>query len=121
MIIGIFMKKLLISISILMLTLPLCAELKQDPTTCRYYSHPSNQEINQNEYHQLVWACKDILKYHAQEHAALLAQYPDMYRSGSYDPENKAGKAAVLEYLQRVASLTSMSLLADLKNINFAI
>jgi hypothetical protein len=115
------MKKLSISISILTFVLPLYAELKRDPATYRYCSIPSSQEINQNEYHQLVWTCKDILEHYAQEHAALLAQYPGVYRSGSYDPNNKAGKVTVLQYLERIANPTSMRLLADLKNINFAI
>jgi hypothetical protein len=116
------MKKLVI----MMLTVSgsvfsLNAELKRDETTCRYSSIPATSGINQNEYHQLVWSCKDILSNYAQQQRSLLARYPGAYRSSSYDPENKAGQAAVSQYLQRIATITSLRLLSDLKNINFAI
>lgn len=97
----------------------LLAELKYNPATCRYYSDPATPNINQNEYHQFVWACKDILRRYAQEHAALLARYPGVMGSSAYDPQNKAGKVAVVEYLQRLATPISIRLLNDLQQINF--
>lgn len=115
------MKKLIIMTLMIVSISPLIAELKRNPTTCRYSSIPATREINQDEYHQLVWACKDILSNYAQQHEALLAQYPDLCRSSSYDPDNNAGKAAVLQYLQRMATPTSLRLLSDLQSINFAI
>lgn len=97
------------------------AGLQLNPTTYRYYSVPANPNINQNEYHILVWQCKDILMNHAQSHAALLAQYPGAVRSSAYDPNNIAGKNAVEQYLQRIATPTSVRLLEDLKKKNFVI
>lgn len=34
----------------------------QDAKTFRYYSVPASAEINQDEYHFLVWDCKDLQK-----------------------------------------------------------
>jgi hypothetical protein len=115
------MNKYILTLILLCITGDFYAQLKQDPKTARYFSAPATQDINQNEYHQLVWACKDILNSYAQQHAALLAQYPGATRSSAYDPNNQQGKGAVVQYLQRMATPTSMRLLADLQAINFNI
>jgi len=118
---GGIMNKSLITLLFLCAVGSLSADLKQDPKTARYYSIPATGDINQSEYHQLVWVCKDILNKYAQQHAQLLVQYPGACRSSSYDPENWAGKNAVTQYLQRIATSTSMRLLSDLVKINFCI
>lgn len=118
---GGIMNKSLITLLFLCAVGSLSADLKQDLKTARYYSIPATGDINQSEYHQLVWVCKDILNKYAQQHAQLLAQYPGASRSGAYDPENWAGKNAVTQHLQRIATSTSMRLLSDLEKINFCI
>lgn len=116
------MEKILFFVAFLSLSNIILAKLQKDPVTGRFYSLSSMTEvINQSEYHQLVWTCRDILRSYAREHAALLAAFPGAIRSSNYDPHNIAGKNAVLEYLQRIATPTSLKLLADLKEIDFNI
>ncbi len=101
----------------LTITANLSAQLKQDPKTFRYYSIPATREINKNEYHQLAWTCKDILKNYIQQKEALFAQYGSGTRLG----DNHEGKAAVTQYLQRIATKTSIRLLEDLQAEDFNI
>jgi len=106
------MKKLLMAISMLSFALPLCGELKRDHATYRYYSLPAAPDINQDEYHILVWQCKDIITQHRAATAGSL---------GASSWKLRGGGAMVSEYLQRIATPTSLRLLADLQKINFAI
>jgi hypothetical protein len=116
------MKRLFIAILILhSSTAFLNAKLEHNSATGRFYFSPATPEVDQNEYHTLVWACKDILNRYAQQHQAFLAQYPGAMQSSAYDPNNQAGKNAAKEHLQRIATPTSMRLLADLSSINFNI
>ncbi len=115
------MKKSILTTIFLCAASGLSAQLKQDPKTSRYYSIPNAREINQNDYHQLVWACKDILRNHERQHSAFFAKYPDLRRSSGYNLSLKAGNEAVMQYLQRIATPTSMRLLADLQERNFGI
>ncbi|MEX0848611.1 MAG: hypothetical protein WD055_00080 [Candidatus Dependentiae bacterium] len=94
--------------------LNLNAELKQNPNTFRYYTVPNAPGINQGEYHQMVWICKNIIK----QHYAYMTQFAGGGRS-SYGLNGAQWKTT--EYLQQVATPTSARLLADLKQINFNI
>ena len=107
------MKKIFI-ILLSFLSLACLAELKQDSTTFRYYSAPQSQGINQDEYHKLVWTCKDIIR----QHSAYMAQFAGGGRSsyGVYGAQQK-----ITEYLQRIATPTAVRLLSDLKQKNFNI
>lgn len=100
-------------------TLYLSAELVREPKTCRYYSIPASPEINQNEYHALVWHCKDIMQRCAVLHMNILEQ---MGCHGSHAKmyDQAHARNLVIEYLQRMATPTSMRLLEDLNKNNFA-
>lgn len=114
------MKKLLMISFVLMNVSYLSAELMRDAKTFRYYSSPTTPGINQDEYHALVWQCKDIQKFAAEQQSALNNRMSDQ-GNGSY--RNAYGplyvKNMITEYLQRVATPTSIRLLEDLKKNNF--
>ncbi len=99
----------------------LFAELMQDAKTFRYYSIPASPEINQLLYHAIVWDCKDIQKFWAEQQAALNTQFAGNNRGGSY--QQIYGplyvKTQITEYLQRIATPTAIRLLEDLKKNNF--
>jgi hypothetical protein len=96
------MKKLLMVTFVLMTTIYLSAELMRDPKTFRYYTSPEAKGINQGEYHAMVWQCKDLQKVGAECRVPLHVQ-------------NKI----ITEYLQHIATPTSIRLLEDLKKNNF--
>ena len=82
-----------------------------DPVTHRYYTIPTSPEINQNEYHSLVWQCKDLKK----QHSAMVAQYQAWNSSFG----RSGAQAMITEHLQRIATPTSIRLLEDLKKKDF--
>lgn len=104
------MEKLSILLCLLGLTFPfpLASDLKYDLVTCRYSSVPATPDIDQNQYHQLVWQCKDIKNY-----------YDNMSVGGI--PVVPASHRAIYQYLQRIATPTAIRLLQDLQKNNFAI
>ena len=105
----------------------------------RYYSIPATAEINQNEYHELAWACKDIEKECIKYWRSILQAKQDIaakYAGGGYGSLHKEISnmqknmsslvhnlkvEQITLYLQRVATLTSMRLLSDLKELDFKI
>jgi hypothetical protein len=97
------MKKILMAFLMMgLMSAVLFAELMQDAKTFRYYSIPASSEINQAEYHYLVWDCKDLQKTGA-----------------SYRVPVQIQNKIITEYLQRIATATSIRLLADLQKKNF--
>ncbi|HZW60737.1 MAG TPA: hypothetical protein VFF04_00780 [Candidatus Babeliales bacterium] len=107
----------------LMFPVYLISEMKQDPKTFRYYSWPMTREINQNEYHIMVWNCKDIISNAAALQASLNARMAGYARNGSYLQAYGPLyiKKKIEEYLQRIATPTSVRLLEDLRMQNFII
>ncbi len=101
-------------ILLLNLTSALNATLHYDKKTCRYTTTPAAQNIDQNLYHKLVWECKDILEYHLQEYIAIMNM-----GCNRLDLSNLVEKAAVEKYLKRLATPTSLRLLADIQALKF--
>jgi hypothetical protein len=114
-----FMKKLLMITFVLMTPMYLSAELMKDSKTFRYYTSPATQGINQDEYHALVWQCKDIVKHCAAQQAALNAQFAGQRGSYQQTYGQLYVKNMITEHLQRLATPTSIRLLADLEKKNF--
>ena len=114
------MNKYMLTLLFLGLIGNVSAKLEFDSNTGRYYSTPVTKEINQNEYHKLVWACKDIQKNCYNQQAALNAKYAGCgngSHNNAYGPEYV--KNMIIDYLNRIATPTSMRLLKDLHEINF--
>ncbi len=126
------LKKILLSTIVLLLTNQASADLMKDSKTCKYYTSSAAQSINQDEYHQLVWKCKDIQQqcYDQQtiiyaQQSAILAQYNcgncslrDQRDAGQKDVNNVVA-SQIRVFLQRVATTTSIILLADLQKCKF--
>ena len=93
---------LLIPFLMMGIDITLFAELMQDAKTFRYYSIPASSEIDQDLYHYLFWNCKDLKKIGVQYQVPLHMQ-------------NKI----ITEYLQRIATPTSIRLLEDLQKKDF--
>lgn len=104
------MKKLLAVISMFAIQ-SLFAELHYDKQTYRYHSSPLSPEVNQAEYHQLVWHCLDLVK----QHRIMVERY-QAARSGF---AAAGAKPDIVEFLSRLATPTSIRLLQDLEKINF--
>ena len=92
------------------------ADMRYDGRTCRYSSIPASAEINQNDYHLMVWTCKDIKNRHsAMVHQSLMS---GCNRGSSFS--ESGAQVMITEYLQRIATPTSIRLLEDLRKKNFA-
>jgi len=106
------MKKILLLTSLMILSfIPLFAELKRDPKTKRYYSLPLSG-INQTEYHLLVWKCKDVEDQFLNMRARLAGGGRSSFTVGGKE-------MMITEFLERIATPTSIRLLEDLKKLKF--
>lgn len=113
------MNKVLFAFTILLVRtfVQLSAEMKYNPSTYRYYSIPL-KGINQTEYHDLVWQCKDIMQQSDNEFQAHCAIYAG-YGYDSYMRNYDGGKSKVDQFLQRLTTPTAVRLLNDLKELNY--
>lgn len=75
--------------------------------------------FSENEYHILLWHCKDILNRYAKENNDWLAPYASggVMLPAPYGP--KIIKQSVTKFLQAIKTPTAISLLTHLKATNF--
>lgn len=111
---------------------PVSADLMRDSKTFKHYTSPVVQGVNQDEYHLLVWKCKDIQQQCSAQQAIvynqqsqLLAQYGggrcslrDQMNAGQANLPNVIA-VQITAFLQRMATPTSIRLLEDLQKCKF--
>ncbi len=75
--------------------------------------------FSENEYHILLWHCRDILNIYAQENNNVLAPYTSggIMLPAPYGPE--VVKQSITKFLQAIESPTALSLLTSLRTTNF--
>lgn len=78
-----------------------------------------SKSFSENEYHILLWHCRDILNIYAQENNNVLASYTSggIMLPAPYGPD--IIKESVTEFLQAIDTPTALRLLTNLKATNF--
>ena len=78
-----------------------------------------SKSFSENEYHILLWHCRDILNIYAQENNNVLAYYTSggIMLPAPYGPD--IVKQSVTKFLQAIKSPTAEQLLINLRTINF--
>jgi hypothetical protein len=86
-------------------------------TTQQTLSH--SKSFSENEYHILLWHCRDILNRYAQANHNQLAPYTSggIMLPAPYGPD--IIKESVTKFLQAIESPTALSLLTNLRATNF--
>lgn len=95
------MKKLLLSLLLLVIGTTLFADMRFDPISGRFFSHPQTSDINQQEYDNLFSQCAKIYNN------MLIASAP-------YTPSFKDVVDHCSLYLKRINTPTALRLITDI-------